>query len=112
MSTDNATTQFPKVGDDGIVSHVVNISGQRSPYTKMEPKKGFSKDDAAADPKDKANKGRTMIRNAQGPRPSIQAKICYPNSGESAKVQRNVKRVQGPYSFELARAQAQNTGNV
>lgn len=100
--SDNETTQFPKMGES-IIGQVVNISGQRSPYTIPEGKK-----DHQAGPipgvGDKKNKGRSMVQNAQGPEPTINAKICYPNSGEAGKTQRNVKRVQGPYASELAAA--------
>ena len=103
---------------ESIIGTVVNISGQRSPYTMPTGKKNTQ---AGPIPGvgDKKNKGRTELSQggapetahsgqypASGPRPHIQAKICYPNSGEGGKVYRNVKRVQGPYSFELARAQA------
>jgi hypothetical protein len=113
MSKDNATTNFPKMGDDGIVKSVVNISGQRSPYTKATGKKGFGKSGAIPGTGDKANKGASSMSGENpGPRCYIQEKIAYPNSPESAKVLRNTKRVQGPYSFELARSQAGNTKNV
>jgi len=105
---DQETTTFEKVGDDGITSHVVNISGQRSPYTKPATKEGFGKNDSPPNSA-KSNKSATMIHNANGPRCFIAATISYPNSPEASKVQKNVKRVQGPYSFELARAQAANT---
>lgn len=112
--SDNATSNFPKVGDDGITSHVVNISGQRSKYTKPAAKEGFGKGGDVPGTGTKANKGvgPTATGENPGPRCYIQEKIAYPNSAESSKTLRNVKRVQGPYSFELARAQAGNTGNV
>ena len=108
---DNATTQFPKMGDEGITSHVVNISGQRSPYTKPTTKEGFGKS-GDGDLAHKSNKSATLIHNANGPRCFIAATISYPNSPEASKEQKNVKRVQGPYSFELARAQAANSKGV
>lgn len=111
MSKDNETSNFPKVGDEGITSHVVNISGQRSPYTKVAGKEGFGKNDNPPN-SHKSNKGATLIRNANGPACRVVSKISYPNSPESGKTQRNVKRVQGPYSFELSRAQAGNTQGV
>ena len=108
---DNETTSFPKMGDDFITAGLINISGQRSPYTKVADKKGFGKS-GTGDLAHKANKGATEIHDANGPRCYVAAKITYPNSPEAAKTQRNVKRVQGPYSFELARAQAANTKGV
>lgn len=112
MSKDNSTTQFPKVGDEGITSHVVNISGQRSPYTKTTPKKSGKSGDIPGVGTDAHRGADSMSGTNPGPRCYIQEKISYPNSPESAKVLRNTKRVQGPYSFELARAQAGNTKNV
>ena len=119
---DNETSNFPKMGES-IIGSVVNISGQRSPYTKPTPKKNTQGGNVPG-VGDKRNKGRTELSQggasestspypASGPRPSITAKICYPNSGgEAGKTQRNLKRVQGPYSFELARAMAANTKTV
>jgi hypothetical protein len=109
--SDKSTTQFPKMGDEAITKHVVNISGQRSPYTKPEAKKGFAK--GSLPNSEHADRGASSMSGTNpGPRCYIQEKIAYPNSPESAKVLRNTKRVQGPYSFELARAQAGNTKNV
>lgn len=33
-------SQFPKMGEEPLVGTVVNVSGERSPYTKSVPRKG------------------------------------------------------------------------
>jgi len=103
---DNLTTTFPKMGED--ITSIVNISGQRSPYTMPVVKSGFAKSDVgAADPANKKNRGNTIIRNASGPRCRIVETIDYPNErAESAKTYRNVKRVHGGSQFYSARAAA------
>jgi hypothetical protein len=89
------------------VGGVVNVSGSRSPYMRYADKSGFGKN---PNPPNGARTARsaTTISGANGPACKIVAKICYPNSPEASKVLRNVKRVQGPYSFELARSAAGN----
>jgi hypothetical protein len=73
----------------------------------MEAKKGFGKNDAAADPSNKKNRGRSMIRGGNGPRCRIVETIVYPNdAAESGKTYRNVKRVHGGSQFYAARAAA------
>lgn len=101
--SDNATSTFPKMGEDIVAGGVVNISGDRSPYTKTVVKQGFGKNDNPPNSQ-RTHKGSTVIRGAQGPRPTIVAKISYPNSPESGKTTRNVKPLHGPYSREMAAA--------
>lgn len=38
------TTSFPKIGDEPLTSHLVNVSGDRSRYTMPVPRKGPSGD--------------------------------------------------------------------
>lgn len=92
------------MGEDWVGS-VVNISGDRSPYMRYSDKSGFSKDSAPPEGA-KGNRSATQIHGANGPACKIVSKIVYPNSGEASSTLRNVKRVQGPYSFELARSAA------
>lgn len=106
------TTSFPTMGES-IIGHVVNVSGQSSPYTKAVK----NKNNKSADPggADKANRGATtasMGNEMNGPGGKIVAKICYPNDPEQSKVLRNVKKVTGPTPFYGARKAAGNTGNV
>jgi hypothetical protein len=107
---DNATSSFPTMGES-LIGQIVNISGDRTPYTKPMAKKGFGKS-GTGDPGRKANRGRSMIRNANGPACHIVTTIAYPNSGEAGKTFRNMKRVTGGNQFYSARAAASNTGNV
>lgn len=107
--SDSATSNFPKMGDP--TASVVNMSGQRSPYMRYADKQGFGKNDNPADSA-RAHRGATEIRGANGPACKIVTTISYPNSPEASQTLRNVKRVQGPYSFELARAQAANSQGV
>lgn len=110
--SDAETSQFPKMGES-IIGSVVNISGQRSPYTKVQPRDaGGARDGQVPGVGTKKNKKGTLIHNAHGPKPKIVATIVYPNSPEASKNLRNTKRVQGPYSFALARAQAANSKGV
>ena len=111
---DNATSSFPKMGMDWMSGGVVNISGQRTPYTMPGVKEGFGKN---ASPPNSARPNRSQnsykIQDANGPRCRIVEKIAYAHVGaEAGKVYRNVKRVQGGSQFYSARAAAGNTGNV
>lgn len=108
---DNATSNFPTMGES-LLSNVVNLSGQKVPYTTQETKQGFGKS-GSNDPANKGNRGRSLIRNANGPRCYIAEKIVYPNEGaEAGKTYRSVKRVRGGSGFMGARASAGNTGGV
>ncbi len=75
------TSDFPKVGS---YDSVVNMSGQRSPYTMPEARKGPMNDnppDSSA-----AKRGATMIRDADGPtfRP-VATRGWAPGYGETGR---------------------------
>ena len=106
---DNATSSFPKMGES-LIGQIVNISGDRTPYTTQVAKKSGKNSNPNLG--SKANRGRSMIRNANGPACHIVTTISYPNSGEAGKTSRNMRRVRGGSQFYGARAAAQNTGNV
>jgi hypothetical protein len=80
---DNVTTEFPKMGDEGIPHSVVNMSGQRSPYTLTAPKKTMGR---GTDPSigTMKSRGRTLIKEAQGPTLKPIQTICYPNAPDGA----------------------------
>lgn len=87
--TDNYTTTFPKMGDEGIPSSVVNMSGMSSGYTQTAPK--HTQGRGASPTGSKKNRGASMIHEANGPACRIVDKISYPNSPESGQTQRNTK---------------------
>jgi len=111
---DNETTQFEKVGDDGIISHVVNMSGQRSPYTIEVPRDKGSASGDIQGVGTKSNRSATLIHEANGPACHVQATISYPNAEGVNQTLRNVRLVKpsGGNNFYGARAEAGNTGNV
>jgi hypothetical protein len=105
---DNATSSFEKMGDS-IPDTIVNISGQKVPYTTAVGKQGFGKN-SNPDLGSKANRGRSQIHGANGPRCRVVETIAYPNNAEdSGKTYRNVKRVRGGSQFYGARAAAGNS---
>lgn len=89
--SDNTTTTFPKVGDNGVIESVVNVSGQRSPYTKAVPKKTGGR---GASPTGKAaNKSGYQISEANGPRCNISVPMYAQNAAEASMTERNTKFV-------------------
>jgi hypothetical protein len=101
------------MGED-YMSNVINMSGQRSPYMRYADRdKGTASGPPTMGAKGNRSQHTSVIRGGNGPACTIVAKICYPNAGaEAGKTLRNLKRVQGPYSFELARAAASNSSAV
>jgi len=73
---------FPTMGDEGIPSSIVNISGERSPYTKVAPKGGAPTGPDVTSTNGHA--GSTVIRDAQGPTQRPVTTICYPNAPEAS----------------------------
>lgn len=88
---DNATSQFPKMGEEPLTNSLVNVSGNRSPYTKTVARKGPSGDVLATG--GKANRGATEIHEAHGPTFRPQTTICYPNAPEHAATGRGMRTV-------------------
>lgn len=88
---DNATSNFPKMGENPMVGTLVNVSGNRSPYT--HPVARPSQGDALAT-------GGTAIRGASsmsgehnGPRFAPVTTICFPNSPEASQTGRGLRTV-------------------
>lgn len=104
---DNVTSNFPKMGEEGIPSSVVDLSSRPSPYTMPQPRHrsgGADIPGAGA----KANRGSSLIRNAQGPAPCTFATLYEPNAAEATQGQRNVKlmpRYAGDGGFWAGRAE-------
>jgi hypothetical protein len=81
------TTQFPKMGDNGMAD-VVNMSGQRSPYTMPEARKGPTTPDMGGGG-GSARRSPTMIHEANGPACTIVATRGqapeYPGTGRALR---------------------------
>lgn len=86
------TTSFPKMGEEPLTSNIVNISGDRSPYTQSKAK--FASGDALAT-------GGTAVRGVgpdatgehSGPAFAPQTTICFPNSPEASDTGRGMRTV-------------------
>jgi hypothetical protein len=104
---DKVKTDFPAMGDSGIPNEIVNMSGNRSPYTMAGgPRGGPGKSDAP-DSSDGIRKSVT-INEAHGPRLAPITRIYEGNAAEAGLSGRNLrlmkptegnfweKRVNGP----------------
>lgn len=68
MAREQITSQFPTMGEQGIPHSVLNLSGDRTPYTIMQPRDaGGATHSEVPGAGTKANRGASMIQNAQGP---------------------------------------------
>lgn len=83
-------SDFPKMGTS-VLSAVVNVSGKRSSYTKMVPKKTEGR--GASPTGVKKDRGSTLIHEANGPSYHITATLYKANSAEASKQLRNTKLV-------------------
>jgi hypothetical protein len=89
---DMTTSSFPKMGENPLVGTIVNISGNRSPYT--HPVALPSQGDAAAI-------GGTSIRSVgsdatgenAGPRFAPVTMICFPNDPAASQTGRGLRIV-------------------
>lgn len=105
----NETSSFPKMGDEGYAS-LMNMSGQRSPYTMEQPRKGPTTPDMGGG--GAGGRGSTMIHEGHGPTFRPVASASYPT--EYAATGRNVRQVPsavGNRDFWTSRAMA-GEGNV
>lgn len=100
--TPTSTSEFEKMGDSGYEG-LVNMSGQRSPYTMDRGRSGPTTPDMGGSPA--GGRGSTMIHEAHGPqfRPvSSQAYGSeYPDTGRGM---RTVASAVGNRDFWAARA--------
>lgn len=64
MSVPSVSSSFPKMGDDGMTG-LVNVSGQRSPYTMPQARKGPTSPDMGGSPA--SHRGSTMLHEGNGP---------------------------------------------
>jgi hypothetical protein len=99
-----STDTFPKMGDDGMAG-LVNVSGQRSPYTTERPRGGPTSDDMGGG--GAGGLSHTMIHEAHGPtfRPMMTRGWGpeYPDTGRGL---RTVPSSVGNRDFWDARARA------
>lgn len=99
-----STSSFPTMGDSGYEG-LVNMSGQRSPYTKDAPRHGPTTPDMGGSPA--GGRGTTMVHNTYGPtfRP-VASKAYgtqYPETGRGIRV---MPSAIGSRDFWAARAAA------
>ena len=86
---DKVHTDFPVMGDAGIPASVVNISGNRSPYTTMQPRQGSESGDL---PSATGNRAQSMVGSETlGPLCAPQTTLYYPNAATHECTGRNVK---------------------
>lgn len=85
---DVTTTNFPKMGDS-LAENLVNMSGQRSPYTKMVPKKTMGR---GASPTGVAgHRSGYMIKEAHGPCFRIKSVLYKQNAAEASATLSNTR---------------------
>jgi len=90
MAGESYTTSFPKMGDEGIPHSFVNMSGERSAYTKLVGRKTMGRGKSPTGVK--KNRGRTMINEAHGPVfTPVASRVFTYNASEARQTQRNTK---------------------
>ena len=87
---DNTRTSFPVMGDEGIINHVCNMSGKRSPYTMEQPKGNVPMADDLAS--GNGTRSQSMVGSETlGPCCSPQTTQFYPNAASHADSGKNTK---------------------
>jgi hypothetical protein len=82
-------SQFEKMGESPLVGSVVNISGNRSPYTTAVARKGPSSD---GESEPNAHRGQAMATGEHsGPCFRPQTTLFWPNTPDQAATGRNVR---------------------
>lgn len=88
---DNATSHFPKMGEEPLTNHLVNASGDRSRYTTPVGRKGPA-GDSESEPA--TRRGATSMNGEHnGPRFAPVATISYPNAPEASATGRGMRTV-------------------
>jgi hypothetical protein len=86
----NSASSFPTMGES-LIQNVINVSGNRSPYTQTVGKKTMGR---GSSPTGKAAvRGRTMINEANGPQFHISSTLYKANAAEASATLRNTKVV-------------------
>ena len=84
----STTTSFPTMGEE-IPHSIMNLSGNRSPYTTTVSKKTMGR---GSSPTGKYTyRGQSLINEAHGPRCHIVATLYAPNAAEASATQRNTR---------------------
>jgi hypothetical protein len=82
-------TQFPKMGEEPLTNSLVNVSGNRSPYTTAVARKGPS-GDSESEPA--THRGQTSMSGTHpGPAFRPQTTISYPNAPEASQTGRGMR---------------------
>lgn len=84
---DAMTSNFPKMGEHPLVGNIVNVSGNRSPYTTARPKGGPS-GDSESEPAAVRGVGRDATGEHAGPCFAPQTTVYYPNAPEASQTGR------------------------
>lgn len=83
-------SQFEKMGESPLVGSLVNVSGNRSPYTTAVPRKGAPSADGESEPN--AHRGQTMATGEHsGPCFRPQTTLFWPNAPEQAATGRALR---------------------
>jgi hypothetical protein len=101
--TQTSTSSFPKMGESGYEG-LVNMSGDRSPYTKDQPRHGPTMPDTGGSPA--GGRGSGMVHDTYGPafRP-VASRSFAPEYPETGRGMRTVPSAIGNRDFWAARAE-------
>ena len=88
---DTDTSTFPKMGDEYLTDHLVNVSGNRSPYTMPVAKKSTTTDQGPVG--GTAHRKSVEIKEANGPACTPVATINYSNAPEAGQTQRGLRTI-------------------
>jgi hypothetical protein len=95
------TSNFPKMGDDGYAG-LVNVSGNRSPYTTAVPRQGPTAPDMGGSPA--GGRGSTMIHEAHGPQfKPVASRVYQPEYPGTERAIRTVPSSVGNRDFWTSR---------
>jgi hypothetical protein len=92
---DAASSNFPKMGDMPLVGSIVNVSGDRSPYThpKARDAGSISADDGGGVRQAVRPVGAMATGENAGPVFAPQTTIAFPNSPEASQTGRGLRTV-------------------
>lgn len=111
MAGESYTTSFEKMGDRGIPDSVVNMSGDRSAYTKLVGRKTMGRGKSPTGVK--KNRGRNMIHEAHGPTFRPVTTLYKANAAAANDTQRNTRLMRpamGDRDFWAKRQYGQDNG--
>lgn len=90
---DATSSNFPKMGEHPLEGNLVNTSGNRSPYTQVQAKKGPSGDALATGGTAVRGVGANATGEHSGPCFAPQTTIYFPNSPEASQTGRGLRIV-------------------